>query len=355
MKMQAASTKTTPSALGYRMPAEWEPHAAVWLAWPHDRLTFPKGLESVEENYLQIIEALYQSESIHLCVTNEEMKQRVVERIKSKGINLSRVHLHLFDYADVWFRDYGPIFLVHREEKHLAMVHWYFNAWGQKYETHLKDTRVPSFIHKKMTIPYFEPEMVLEGGSIDVNGMGTLLTTEQCLLHPSRNPHLQKEEIEETLKAYFGVSHIIWLKNGISGDDTDGHVDDIARFVNPTTVVCAFESDENDENFPILKENFERLLDSTDQDGNALDVIRLPMPGPVHGDGERLPASYANFYIGNETVLVPHFGHENDSAALEVLQSLFSTRRVTGLRCDDLIYGFGALHCITQQQPSVSE
>ena len=233
------------------------------------------------------------------------------------------------------------------------MVDWYFNAWGQKYESHLKDTRIPSLIHKKMDIPYFMPEMVLEGGSIDVNGKGTLMTTEQCLLHPTRNPHLTQKEIEQTLCDYLGVKQIIWLNQGIEGDDTDGHIDDVARFVNATTVVCAYEENRSDSNHPVLKENYERLLDSTDQDGNRLEVIRLPMPGMEEDVEGRLPASYANFYIGNQTVLVPVFGHENDSIALEILKTVFPDREVVGIPSLDLVYGLGTLHCITQQQPAI--
>lgn len=353
--MQAPVSDKTPRALGYRMPAEWERHAALWLAWPHDPETFPDCIPAVEETYLQIIDILHRGEPIHLCVRDRDMKERVRTRLQERGIDLDRINLHIFDYADVWIRDYGPIFVVHPEQRKLAMVHWYFNAWGQKYETHLKDTRIPSLIHKKMPIPYFRPEMVLEGGSIDVNGRGTLLTTEHCLLHPSRNPHLNKGEIEVMLREYLGVKHVIWLNRGIAGDDTDGHVDDVARFVNPTTVVCASEEDEGDEDFAVLKENLERLQVSRDQDGKPLKVVKLPTPAVVAGKSDRLPASYVNFYIGNETVLVPLFGDSQDPEALKIFQSLFPRRAVRGIPCADLIQGLGALHCMTQQQPALAE
>ena len=351
--MKTEPSKQTPRALGYRMPAEWEPHAAVWLSWPHDPVTFPDRIPRVEETFVRIIKVLHQSEQVHLCILDQAMRDRALPLLEVEGVDLNRVHLHLFDYADVWFRDYGPIFLVNSETKGLAMVDWYFNAWGQKYESHLKDTRIPSLIHKKMDIPYFMPEMVLEGGSIDVNGKGTLMTTEQCLLHPTRNPHLTQKEIEQTLCDYLGVKQIIWLNQGIEGDDTDGHIDDVARFVNATTVVCAYEENRSDSNHPVLKENYERLLDSTDQDGNRLEVIRLPMPGMEEDVEGRLPASYANFYIGNQTVLVPVFGHENDSIALEILKTVFPDREVVGIPSLDLVYGLGTLHCITQQQPAI--
>jgi agmatine deiminase len=350
--MKRTDPDQTPTRLGYRMPAEWEPHEAVWLAWPHDPLTFPNRVERVEETYLQIIEALHLDERIHLSVIDLQMKDRVEKKLQSKGLDLSRIYFHRYDHADVWFRDYGPIFIVRRGAEPLAMVHWEFNAWGGKYDNLLRDGAIPSRIHKDMGISCFRSHMVLEGGSIDVNGKGTLMTTEQCLLHASRNPGLCREEIEEILGKYLGVRHFIWLHQGICGDDTDGHVDDIARFVNPTTVVCGIESDLHDENAPILRENYERLLRACDQDGRPLTVVQLPMPGVVEGEEGRLPASYANFYIGNRTVLVPVFGHTNDARALEILASLFPDRSVKGIRCEDLVHGLGTLHCITQQQPA---
>lgn len=239
-----------------------------------------------------------------------------------------------------------------RNKKNLAMVHWIFNAWGGKYEELAKDTKIPEIMNEKLALRCFKPGIVLEGGSIDVNGKGTLLTTEQCLLNKNRNPSLSKEQIGAYLKDYLGVSHIIWLKEGIVGDDTDGHVDDIARFVDPTTVLCAYEEDEDDENHAPLKENYELLLKSKDQDGNDLKIIKLPMPGFVGDEKGRLPASYANFYIGNKAVLVPVFGHENDKKALAIIQKAFPGRKAVGINCADLLHGLGTIHCISQQQPS---
>jgi agmatine deiminase len=230
------------------------------------------------------------------------------------------------------------------------MVHWIFNSWGEKYEELLRDKQIAGIINSEMHLNCFEPGIVLEGGSIDVNGEGTLLTTEQCLLNKNRNPDLSKEKIEKFLQDYLGVTRIIWLKCGIAGDDTDGHVDDLARFVNPTTVVCAYE-ESNDENADTLRKNYEILCQSTDQDGKKLNIVKLPMPGKVEYNKKRLPASYTNFYIGNKTVLVPTFESENDKSALAILQELFSKRKVVGVNCVDLICGFGAIHCISQQQP----
>lgn len=345
----------TPRELGYSMPAEWEKHSAVWLAWPHDPTTFPDRIERAEEVYTQIIGAIHESEDMNLFVKDIAMKAKVVKLLDKKGVNMEKIHFSVFEYADVWFRDYGPIFVLDRTHRKLAMLHWVFNAWGGKYEELLKDAIIPSIINQKMRLRCFNPGIVLEGGSIDVNGRGTLLTTEQCLLNRNRNPDLSKKEIEQYLKDYFGVSNVIWLKKGIAGDDTDGHIDDVARFVAPSTVLCAYEEDITDENYPVLKENYEILRESGDQDGNSLNLIKLPMPGSV-GDGQvRLPASYANFYIGNKVVLVPVFGHENDKKALNIIQRVFPDRKVAGIDCTDLVYGLGAIHCITQQQPACED
>jgi agmatine deiminase len=332
------------------MPAEWQRHSAIWLAWPYDPTTFPDRVERVEQTYVQIVKEIHESEEVNLFVIDEPTKKKATAMFKQAGIDLSRVHIYVSDYADVWFRDYGPIF-VKNPRHELAMIHWDFNSWGEKYETLLKDKEIPDVINKDMRLRCFKPGIVLEGGSIDVNGEGTLLTTEQCLLNSNRNPHLDKQKIEQYLSEYLGVRHFIWLKRGILGDDTDGHIDDLARFVNPTTIVCAYEDDPNDADHEALKENYELLTKSVDQDGNPLKIIKLPMPKVESDEGYRLPASYTNFYIGNTKVLVPVFDHPNDQKALKILQELFPTRKIVGICCKDLVYGFGTLHCISQQQP----
>ena len=339
----------TPRELGYCMPPEWSKHEAIWLAWPHDPTTFTTGVEKVEKTFLQIIELIYKDEYVNLFVKDAEMKQKILCLFEKRKIDLKKIRFFEFDYADVWFRDYGPIFVMNREQK-LAMVRWIFNSWGEKYEELLKDAQIPQIINKTMHLDCFEPGIILEGGSIYVNGKGTLLTTEQCLLNKNRNARLDKEKIEKYLKDYLGVSHIIWLSCGIVGDDTDGHVDDIARFVNPTTVVCAYEEG-NSENAKALRKNYEILCQSTDQDGKKLKIVKLPMPRNVECNKKQLPASYTNFYIGNKTVLVPTFQSENDQVALSILQNLFPKRNVIGVDSVDLICGFGAIHCISQQQP----
>lgn len=353
-KRSDAMPDKIPNELGYHMPAEWEPHDAIWLSWPHDPLTFNQ-MDKVEKVFINIIDAIHKSERVNLLVKDKEMMDRIELLLKNKKIDIRQVNLIVHDYADVWFRDYGPIFIVKQSDgkKNIAMVHWIFNAWGRKYHALMKDTIIPEIINRRMKLLCFRPGIVMEGGSVDVNGKGTLITTEQCLLNKNRNPNLTKKQIEEYLKNYLSVRNIIWLKNGIAGDDTDGHVDDIARFVNPTTIVCVFEEDKNDENYLPLKENLEILKKARDQDGNPLKIIKLPMPGFV-GDGDgRLPASYANFYIGNKIVLVPVFGHKNDRKAMNILKSVFPNREVIGINCTEMVYGLGTIHCASQQQPSI--
>jgi agmatine deiminase len=333
-----------------RMPAEWEEHEGVWLAWPYDQTTFPH-LTDVETTYGEIIKALQGHEQVNLLVLNPGMEDLARKIISAAGGDPDRVAYHQTRYADVWFRDYGPLFVVNNSSGNLEMVHWVFNAWGEKYPDLMEDTNVPEYLANVLKIPQYSPGIVLEGGSIDLNGSGTALTTEQCLLNPNRNPMLSRPEIEEYLRRYLGARHIIWLKRGIAGDDTDGHVDDIARFVDSRTVVCALEENPGDPNFEPLMENYRVLKESADQDGNPLQVIPLPMPGAVTEEGMRYPASYLNFYIGNGVVLVPVFGDPNDGLALMVLEELFPGRTVVGIPSRRLVEGMGALHCITQQQP----
>ena len=342
----------TPRALGYRMPAEWEPHDAVWLAWPHDTTSFP-DLDQAESAFTDFVGAIHTSERVELLVRDAPMQDKATRLLRDRRVEFGQVQFHVTDYADIWFRDYGPIFIVNREAQQLAITKWVFNAWGNKYKELLKDTQVPYFMNLSLHLPVFEPGMVLEGGSIDVNGKGTLLTTERCLLNKNRNPGLSQEEIENCLRDYLGATQIIWLATGIEGDDTDGHVDDIARFVNPTTVLCACQPDRSDPDHEVLEANDQILRQATDQDGRQLDVVKLPVPGWVGGEQTRLPASYANFYIGNTKVLVPTFGVANDAKALETIQSVFPGRQVKGINAVALVYGLGTFHCMSQQQPAV--
>jgi agmatine deiminase len=338
----------TPKSQGYRMPAEWEPQEAIWLTWPHNDVTWPGGmLAQVEQSYVEIIEALHTGQKVRLLVKNFETEARVRLALEREDVALSQIVFMIQPTEDSWIRDYGPTFVVNPGQRKLAMVNWIFNAWGNKYDDLIGDDRIPAELNRQLQLPMFEPGIVMEGGSIEVNGAGTVLTTEQCLLNKNRNPHLNRPEIEEYLKEYLNVSKVLWLSEGIAGDDTDGHIDDIARFVGENKVVCAVEDDPADENYSILKENYEQLV------AYGLEVVKLPMPGCVGDRHARLPASYANFYIGNSVVVVPVFGHANDRRALDIIQLCFPDRHVVGVRAESMVHGLGTIHCCSQQEPAV--
>jgi agmatine deiminase len=342
----------TPKELGYRMPAEWEPHEATWLTWPKDPQTWPDRVPQAEEAFARMIEALTPTERVDLLVDDAAAEEKVRKKLSEKKVTHSNLSIHHVPTVDSWIRDYGPIFLTRSSPEGKALIlDFIFNAWGDKYESLKADDPIPKHIASLLNFPVVEPGIVLEGGSIEVNGRGTLLTTEQCLLNPRRNPRLSKTEIEAVLQAYLGVDRVLWLGEGIAGDDTDGHVDDITRFVAPDTVVTAVEEDPADENFAPLRDNLRRLQKMTDEGGRSLKIVPLPMPGRVETEAGRLPASYANFYLANGLVLVPVFGHPNDPKALNTLQELFPKRKVVGIEANDLVWGLGAVHCLTQQQP----
>ncbi len=337
----------TPSDLGYRMPAEWEKHEATWLSWPKDPMTFPpEVIGRVEQIYVEMIEALAKGERVELLVDNLATEEKVRRLLG----NAENVRFRRIKTADVWTRDYGPIFV--RGEKGVTAVKWRFNAWGDKYDELKSDNEAGMEIARSTGLDIVEPDIVLEGGSIEVNGTGMCLTTEQCLLNKNRNPHLSRAEIEGCLNDYLGVTKVVWLKNGIAGDDTDGHVDDIARFVDQNTVVCMVEENPKDENHDPLQQNLELLKSARNEAGQKLKIIPIKMPGIVEREG-RLPASYANFYVSNSFVLVPTFKHKNDEDALGKLREAFPTRKVVSIDCRALVYGFGGIHCVTQQQASV--
>jgi agmatine deiminase len=338
----------TPKSLGYRMPAEWEAQEGVWLTWPHNPLTWPGGmLAQVQQGYIEIIEALHTAQKVHLLVKDSRAESEVRLALERKDVALSQILFVRIAAEDSWIRDYGPTFVINSDQHRLAMVKWTFNAWGNKYDDLIADDRIPGELNKQLGLPIFQSGIVLEGGSIEVNGAGSVLTTEQCLLNRNRNPHLDRGQIEEYLKEYLNVSTVLWLREGIAGDDTDGHIDDIARFVSADTVLCAFEDDSADENHGILKDNYERL------NRFGLKVVKLPMPGYIGDRHARLPASYANFYIGNATVVVPTFGHKNDRRALDIIQECFPSRRVIGVESKAMVHGLGTVHCCSQQQPQI--
>jgi len=330
------------------------PHRATWLAWPHNRETWPTQLETVREVWVRMMQALAEGEQVVLLVNDEQTREDVIARLKEVGAAMDSISILKMATVDVWMRDYGPTFLTRGGSGNpLAFNDWIFNGWGRKYRAYEDDDRVARDMATLLKVPVFNHSVVLEGGSIEVNGAGTCLTTEQCLLNRNRNPDMSREEIEQFLKDALGVSHLIWLGEGIIRDDTDGHIDDIARFINPMTVVCVLETNSKDENYAPLRENYERLQGARDQNGHRLSVVTLPCPGPVDYEGARLPASYANFYIANEGVLAPVFDDPNDYKALGILQELFPERRVVGLPCKALVAGLGAIHCVTQQEPSI--
>lgn len=344
----------TPSELGFRMPAEWLRHTATWLTWPKDPETWPERVAQVEEIFLRMMAALAPHEIVNLLVDDAAAEANVRGRCAFTGAeNIRYLQVRT---VDSWIRDYGPNFLTN-STRELAYNDWIFNAWGNKYEALKSDDSIPSRLESLLGVPRFEPGIVMEGGSIEVNGAGCVLTTEQCLLNPNRNPNLNKNEIEQYLKDYLGVDKVLWLGEGIVGDDTDGHIDDIARFVAPDVIVCAVEEDPEDANYDLLQDNLKRLRSMTDAAGRPFEIVTLPMPGVVGGTStdsrnlDRLPASYANFYIANNVVLAPVFGHANDPRALETLERLFPERRVVGINCEPLVWGMGTIHCVTQQQP----
>jgi len=355
--MKTLPPSSTPHALGFRIPAEWERHDATWLGWPRELTDWPGKFAPIPWAFAEIVRHLSKVERVYLLVENRDSESRVRTILKKSGANLGAVDFFRVSTDRGWMRDSGPI-CVRNNVGEVAFNHFVFNGWA-KYANHKKDAAVVTKVNQKLRHRVWRPEhkgrrVVLEGGSIDVNGRGTLLTTEECLLSKiqERNPGFTKEDYAHIFREYFGATHVLWLKNGIAGDDTHGHVDDLSRFVNPTTIVTIVENDPTDANYAPLQENLALLKTMKDQDGRPLRVETLPMPTPVYFDGQRLPASYANFYIANKILLVPTFNDSNDRVALNTLAGLFPDREVVGIACRDLVLGLGTLHCMTQQQPA---
>ena len=344
----------TPAQLGYHMPAEWAPHRGTWLSWPHKEASWPGTFGPVPGIFAAMVRELADREEVHINVAGPGMETSVRVLLGDAGADAGNVFFHYNPTNDAWCRDHGPVFVERTRggTRDQAIVDWGYNAWGGKYPPYDLDDVIPARIGAELGLPVFQPDIVMEGGSIDVNGRGTLLTTEACLLNPNRNPRLDRAGIEGYLRDYLGVRKILWLGDGIAGDDTDGHVDDLTRFVDEQTVVTVIEEDPADQNYEPLQENLERLRGMTDQDGRPLRVVTLPMPRPLAHDGQRLPASYANFYIANGLVLLPTYDPPRDEEALATLASLFPGRDVVGIDCTDLVWGLGAFHCVTQQWPA---
>ncbi|HXJ33651.1 MAG TPA: agmatine deiminase family protein [Candidatus Eisenbacteria bacterium] len=360
--MSGPAAAGTPAALGYRMPAEWEPHLATWIAWPHERSDWPGPgkLEAVRWVYGEVIRHLAPGELVRVLVESEAAQRQVYGMCERIGVAKERVECFRVPTDRSWTRDSCPIF-VRNDAGEVAATGWRFNGWA-KYPNHKRDQKVPPTVARWARRRLFTPvaeiggrtrRLVLEGGAVDSNGRGTMLVTEECLLSSvqARNPGLGREATERALRDWLGARHVVWLGEGIAGDDTHGHVDDLARFVDPATVALVMTDDPSDENHARLHENHARLARATDQDGRPLRVVTLPMPAAVRFDGERLPASYANFYVGNEAVLVPTFNDPADRRALATLADLFPSRRVVGIHAVDLVLGLGTIHCMTQQEP----
>ena len=340
----------TPRASGFRMPAEWEPHEATWLAWPHNEDTWPHEIERVQQTWVKLIRALGAGERVHLLVNDTVSENSAAVCLDSGGVDTREIIFHRIPTVDVWIRDYGPTFITAAGGSE-ALLDWRFNAWGKKYQALKEDERIPKQIESILGIRRFEAPLVLEGGAIDVNGVGLCLATEECLLNPNRNNHHSKSKIEQCLKDFLGIQKMIWLSGGIKGDDTDGHVDQVARFVNPRTIVCALEKHPASKNYQLLQDNYKRLKLARDTKEHLMQIICLPVPEQLTSSKTYIPASYINFYIANRIVLVPTFNQVTDNQALSILQQLFSDREVKGLDCRSLARGLGTIHCVTQQQP----
>jgi agmatine deiminase len=350
----SASGSMMPSELGYFFPAEFAPHAATWLSWPHKEASWPGKIHTIFPAYAEFIKYVALGEDVHINVKDEAMKSFALEHLLAAGVDLNRIFFHYFPTNDAWCRDHGPAFLVNpKVEVKKVLVKWNYNAWGDKYPPYDLDNQIPIHIAEFRGIPCFKPGIVMEGGSVEFNGEGTLLTSEACLLNSNRNPHLSKKQIEEYLYGYYGVENVLWLNDGIIGDDTDGHIDDLTRFVNSDTVITMVEHNKADENYIPLKENLDLLQKLRLENGKQMNIVELPMPREIIHEDMRLPASYANFYISNHAVVVPTFQDKNDDKALEILTSCFPDRKVVGVNSLDLIWGLGSFHCLSQQEPFV--
>ena len=355
-------TTNTPRALGFRMPAEWELHEATWLVWPHNPEDWPGKFQPIPWLYAEIVRLLAARERVHLIVQNTKEQRRAVSILERAHANLDSVSFHQWPTDRVWTRDSGPIF-VRNPEGQVGLTNWRFNAWAKYDDWHLDD-QLPARVTELLGIPGWEPclqnedgtkrRIVLEGGSIDTNGQGILLTTEECLLSEvqQRNPGVSRQQIEQIFYHFLGIDQVLWLNRGVAGDDTHGHIDDISRFAGPATIVTAVEPNASDPNHAPLAENLQRLKAARTLDGKQFNIVELPLPRPVVFRGQRLPASYANFYLANGLVLMPTFHDPNDRVALQILADLFPDREVIGIHSVDLIWGLGALHCMTQQQPA---
>lgn len=339
----------TPKDLGFCFPAEWNEHESTWLSYPHNENSWPGKIDAIFPSYNKFVAELSKGEKVNISIEDAAAKERIEQELSDIKANMKNISFHFFRTNDAWCRDHGPAFVLKANQK--AIVNWDYNAWGGKYP-HDLDNLIPNQIAELLDLEVFRPHIIMEGGSIDVNGEGSLLTTTSCLLNNNRNPQLSQSEIEDKLCQYYNVDNVIWLGDGIVGDDTDGHVDDIARFVNKDTIVTVVEYDKNDENYHVLQDNLSLLKRARLENGKQPDIIEIPMPEKVIWDDMRLPASYANFYIANEAVIVPLYNCEQDERVLQIFEQIFD-RKVVGIDSTDIIWGLGSFHCLSQQEPKL--
>ncbi|MEI6696063.1 MAG: agmatine deiminase family protein [Bacteroidota bacterium] len=344
----------TPREKGYRFPAEWEKHAATWLSYPHNENSWPGRIQNIYPAYHQFIKEISKGEIVNINVNDVLMLKHVEDQLRTYGVDMNNIRLFIHPTNDAWCRDHGPAFLVNPDglDKKI-IINWEYNAWGNKYPFD-SDNKIPQLIAEKLQLPIVSPGIVMEGGSVDFNGKGSLITTRACLLNENRNPDLNQSQIESYLREYYGVEQIIWLNEGIDGDDTNGHVDDICRFVNEDTVVTVMESNKNDLNYAPLLENYNSLKKLRLLNGKQLNVVELPMPEALYIEDQRVPCSYANFYIANSGVIVPIFGSKTDDIALGILSECFPDRKVIGIDSSEIIWGLGSFHCLSQQEPEIA-
>lgn len=346
-------TEQTPKEQGYYFPPEWHPHSATWLAWPHNKDTWFERTGEAQAVYCRFIEQVVRSETVHLMVNDAAMEQDVRRQLDTLNIAPEGIVFHHFPTNDAWCRDYGGGFLLHKNSDRKMLLNWGFNSWGDKYPPYDADNAVPLKMGAYLNVPVVTPGMILEGGSVEFNGAGTVLTTRSCLLNKNRNPHLSAREIEQALADCYGMEQVLWLEDGIEGDDTDGHIDDLTRFISEDTVVTVMEDSKQSPNYETLKRNAEALGKMQLMSGKSLQVIELPMPSPVYYKNDLLPASYANFYACNSAVIVPVFRDKNDDRALDIIQKCFPDKQVVGLDSRDIVIGLGSFHCLSQQEPEV--
>jgi agmatine deiminase len=344
----------TPKESGYYFPAEFAPHEATWLSWPHKEASWPGKIESIYPNYSLFVKYLSESELVRINAVDEAMKNSAIQHLQKANVNMDKVQFFLNPTNDAWCRDHGPAFLINpNAEIKKVIVDWNYNAWGNKYPPYDLDDVIPTLIGRHFSIPVYKPGIVMEGGSVEFNGKGTLLTSTACLLNENRNPHLNQAQIEEYLGNFYGVEQILWVDEGIVGDDTDGHIDDTVRFVNEDTVITVIEENKNDENHALLQHNRKQLQQMRLLNGKQLNIVELPMPDELIYEDQRLPCSYANFYISNKHVIVPVFNCAKDEKALRIIADCFPNREVVGINSTDIIWGLGSFHCLSQQEPLV--